>query len=367
MSEADSPQDQPSGWRSQRWVACGLPAAAGPPPVSDVAAEVARLGCVQAQEFDMTLWSLSQRTGASRAQVLSVLADGEVVRTHAMRPTWHFVHRDDLVRVQSATAGRVHRIARPYLRSQGVDEATLEAWRAWLTDLLRAGPLTRAEIRAQVAASTFAFDALTLGFALMWAELELVIASGPPRGQVHTYQLLGEAPRLDPEESGRWLVERFLSSHGPSKAADVAAWSGLTLTAIRRAVAELGTAVHSMELLGDRRYWIGPLAEDGWAADPNVELLNGFDEYISGLDPASKAMLDPDGLHRERAGTPTAVLMIDGCLAGHWRRTTARGQLRVHVALLRPLAPAEMVALGSAVERYGRFAEAPITLEITGP
>ncbi len=288
----------------------------------------------------MTLWSLSQRTGATRSAVLAVLASGEVVRTHAMRPTWHFVHRDDLVRVQSATAERVHRILRPMLRSEGVDEPTLESWRAWLTELLRAGPLTRTEIKAELSSSAFRFDGMALGFALMWAELELLIASGPPRGQVHTYQLLDEVPLLDPEESTVWLVERFLSSHGPSKIADVAAWSGLTLTAVRRAVADLGTVVNFLELLGDRRYWIGPLADGDWEAGPTTELLNGYDEYVSGLHVRSKALLDPDGLYRVRPGTPNGLLMVDGRFAGHWRRSAARGQSLVAIDLLRHLSPA---------------------------
>lgn len=353
-------------WRHQRWVACGL-AAGGPRVASDVAAVVARLGCVQAQEFDMTLWSLGMRTGQSREEVLRDLAAGEVVRTRAMRPTWHFIHREHLARVQAATAHRVHQVARPVYRSQGLDESTLSEWATWLTGQLRDGPLTRDQLKARLAGSRFAFDGMTLGFALMWAELELLIASGPPAGLVHTYQLVATGPRPDRDDSVRWLVERILASHGPSSLADICAWSGLTIGDVRRALSDLGSLVTSAEVLGEPRHWIGAVDEGGWPAEPTVALLNGFDEYISALHARSKSHLDPQGLYQVRRGTPFAVLMVDGTLAGHWRRTSSARSIRIDVQLLRTLNPDEQAGLDVAAEDLGQFTDLPATLTTTGP
>lgn len=348
-------------WRRQRWDACGLSPPPGPGSAETVAAEVGRLGCVQAQDFDMTLWSLSRRTGAPRGDVLETLATGQVVRTHAMRTTWHLVRRDDLALVQAATADRVHALLRPMLRGQGVQDRTLAQWAHWLGDLLQAGPMTRQEVRTALQGSPFDFDGMTLGFALMWAELSMLVASGPPRGQVHTYQWMGEDRQLpDRHEAIRWLVGTFLSSHGPSTIADVCAWSSLTVTAVRRAIRDLGDAVSHSRLLGADRYWIGPLSEGMWPERPTVSLVNGYDEYISGLDARSKELLDPDGLRRPRPGVPIAVVMVDGMFAGHWRRRAASSAVSVQIHALRPLSGAELAELEESATSYAAFVGLPV-------
>ena len=189
-------------WRRQRWVACGLAgpnAGAADPaadPVAAVAAEVGRLGCVQAQEFDMTLWSLAQRTGYTRDEALAALRRRAVLRTHVLRTTWHLVAREDLAKAQTATAARVHRSLRPALVPLGIADETLGRWGDHLQDVLAAGPLTRPEIADRLAGTEFDLGGSNpLGFLMMWAELEQIVASGPPRGLTHTYQLVDAGSR----------------------------------------------------------------------------------------------------------------------------------------------------------------------------
>jgi hypothetical protein len=57
------------------------------------AEEVAgRLGAMQAQEFAVAKWSLAQRArGVTDSLVDRAFADGTILRTHVLRPTWHFV------------------------------------------------------------------------------------------------------------------------------------------------------------------------------------------------------------------------------------------------------------------------------------
>lgn len=315
----------------------------------------------------MSLWSLGQRTSSTQAQALAALSTGEVVRTHAMRPTWHFVHRDDLSRIHAATADRVHQVNRSMYASKGLDRPTLEAWGAWLSARLEDGPLSRDEIKSRLIGSPFDFDALSLVLALMWAELESLIISGPPRGMTHTYQLCPQGPPVDRDEAIRWLAETFLSSHGPSSIADLCAWSGLKVADARAAVADLAGVEQAQDGQGGTRYWIGPLVTGTWPDRPTAGLLNGFDEYISGLAPRSKSHLDPGGLYRERAGTPVAMLMIDGTLAGHWRRTSTARSVRVSVLLLRPASPAEREEIELAAVRYARYACLDLALDIADP
>ena len=52
---------------------------------------------VQAQEYAMSKWSLGLRlNGVTDADVEKAFNDGLILRTHLMRPTWHFVSPEDI-------------------------------------------------------------------------------------------------------------------------------------------------------------------------------------------------------------------------------------------------------------------------------
>jgi len=52
---------------------------------------VAKLGAVQAQDYAGAKWAVAQRTrDADDATVEQALIDGSIIRTHVLRPTWHF-------------------------------------------------------------------------------------------------------------------------------------------------------------------------------------------------------------------------------------------------------------------------------------
>jgi hypothetical protein len=80
---------------------------------------------VQAQEFPYARWSLAQRTaGATADDVEQAVADGRILRTHILRPTWHFVHRDDLPWLRALSAPRLHRTNAGTYRRTGIDSET---------------------------------------------------------------------------------------------------------------------------------------------------------------------------------------------------------------------------------------------------
>jgi hypothetical protein len=79
-------------------------------------------GAVQAQESAIARWSIGQRTRTeSAAAVDRAFRDGILLRTHIIRPTWHFVLAADLRWLLVASALRVHALnAHPY-RLCGLD------------------------------------------------------------------------------------------------------------------------------------------------------------------------------------------------------------------------------------------------------
>ncbi len=347
-------------WRRARWLACGLPDGRGAAWEGTAAAAVGRLGAVQAQEFDYTLWSLSQRTGQTRDEILAEFNAGDLIRTHTLRPTWHLVRREDLARVQAATTGRVHRNNATFYQQTGLNAPVLAAWRDRLTGLLSQGPLTRDEIRLALVDAGVSMPARTLMGALMWAELEMIIGSGPIRGDAQTYRLLDPVALPDRGESVTWLVGCYLGSHGPSTVADLAAWAQLTVTEIRSALTAVGAP--SAEGPHGTCFWLDPApAPTAWQS-PCVALLNGFDEYVSGLSAAGKALLDPLELRLLRFGAPRRVIMIDGTVVGTWRRSVVGPRIRLTALPARPLAAAEREGIEAQADAYSDFAGPPVEL-----
>ena len=106
---------------TQRLKGSGLPSAAG---------VVRLLGCVQSQEYAHALWSLGMRTtGLNAAEVQAEFDRGAFLRTHILRPTWHFVAAEDIRWILEVTAPRVQKLNQTIYRQEGLDPARWTA--AW--------------------------------------------------------------------------------------------------------------------------------------------------------------------------------------------------------------------------------------------
>src|SRR5690349_19245161 len=96
------------------------------PAAADPVAVVSRLGAVQSQDFGPACWALGQRVpGLTEAQVQARFDAGDLLRTHVLRPTWHFVAPGDLRWLLALTGPRVHQLNAFYYRQVGLDEAAI--------------------------------------------------------------------------------------------------------------------------------------------------------------------------------------------------------------------------------------------------
>ena len=65
------------------------------------------LGAIQAQDYPGAKWALALRAqGITDTDVDRALADGTILRTHILRPTWHFVTPADIRWMLKLTAPR---------------------------------------------------------------------------------------------------------------------------------------------------------------------------------------------------------------------------------------------------------------------
>ena len=170
---------------TQRLQGAGLPSAA------DV---VRLLGCVQSQEYAHALWSLGMRTSGLKVMDAQAEFDrGDFLRTHILRPTWHFVAAEDIRWILEVTAPRVQKLNQTIYRQEHLDPTTLDRGLAVIVEELEGGRYrTRAELGQALADRRLVGERLGLAYIVMNAELEGVICSGPIRGAQQTYALLDE-------------------------------------------------------------------------------------------------------------------------------------------------------------------------------
>lgn len=340
-------------------------------PAARTPAEFVRwCGAVQSQDLALARWSVGQRlVDGTERDVAHALVEGTILRTHVLRPTWHFVARDDLRWMLALTAPRVLAKVRPYDLRAGLDEGmAVTGTRAIETAIERRGPLTRAELAEVLRTSGIgAVSNWLVGHVLMHAELRGVVCSGPPRGVQQTHALLDErAPRrstLSHDEALVELARRYFQSHAPATELDYRWWSGLSAAEARRGVEALGDAVERATV-EDITYivWRDAVVTGGSAC--TAHLLQPFDELVVAYS-ESRHAVDLAGLvqHRKPDGLLTRTVLVNGQVAGRWSRTLDR-RCRLRLDLLRVLTQREHGALAAAVERFAAFLGEPLTVKI---
>jgi hypothetical protein len=133
---------------------------------------------------------------------------------------------------------------------------------------------------------------------------------------------LGEELVAPPEAEGvAGLVERWLRCFGPGTEADLKWWLGSTVTAVRRALADL--AVVEVDLGGRPGYLMADDLEPPEPVEPWVALLPP-------LDPTTMGWYERDwylGPHRQQlfdtAGNAGPTIWWDGRTVGGWRQDEA--------------------------------------------
>ncbi|HEY3476744.1 MAG TPA: winged helix DNA-binding domain-containing protein [Anaerolineales bacterium] len=329
---------------------------------------VSWMGAVQSQDYAGAKWALGRRMkdAATDAELDQAFNAGKILRTHVMRPTWHFVTPADIGWMLELTAPRV-RAALAYIdRQLGMDQLTFRRTRSVLEKTLKGNhQLTRAELAPILSKAGVPVDGLRLGHLMMHAELGGVVCSGARKGKQFTYALLEErAPQAKTLERDQALVEltrRYFRSHGPATAQDFVWWSGLTMTDARRGIEALGSEFEN-ETVKDQTYWF-PKSGLGESSSSAAYLLSNYDEYTVGYTDRSAIF---DGAHADKLGSResilTQTLLIDGRVAGTWKRTLKKNEVVIDVAPFTVLNKAQNQAVIAAAREYGRFLGLPVVL-----
>ncbi len=331
---------------------------------------VRHLGAVQSQDYIAAQWALGLRLDNARDTAIDrAYNEGTILRTHVLRPTWHFVLPDDIRWMLALTAPRVHAFSAYYYRKLQIDSAILERSTAIIYKALEGGnQLTRAELGTVLEREGInTQDNLRLTYIVGYPELEAIICSGAKRGKQHTYALLDEraphARTLSRDEALAELSLRYFTGHGPATLKDFMWWSSLTARDAKAALDSIKTRL-VQETIDGQTYWFGDTTCPTSSASPNAYLLPNFDEYAVGY--AGREAIYPESLAETLAAKPMVVLgnivVIDGKIRGSWKRTFTRGAVQVAIQPLDSFTEPERDAVAAAAERYGEFLGMPVVL-----
>lgn len=329
------------------------------------------LGAVQAQDYAGAKWALAQRLKAATtdAALDKAFNEGKILRTHVMRPTWHFVTPADIRWLLMLTAPRVHTGSAFMYRKLELDKATVrKSYRVLEKTLQGNKQLTRAELGAAFEkAGITAATGQRLGYFMMSAELDGVICSGARRGKQFTYALLEErAPQVKPltyDEALAELTRRYFTTRGPATLQDFTWWSGLTMTDARKGI-DMVKSQFEHEVLDDKIYWFPAAVLPVKEKSPTAHLLPNYDEYFIGFKDRSAIgeIVKQAGIKADDPALIAHVIILDGQIVGGWKRTVTKNAVILERNLLTDLTRSGERALAREIDRYSEFLQLPVEM-----
>ncbi len=336
--------------RNQRLVGSSLKSAA---------AAVGWLGAVQSQDYTYAKWSVGQRVGGALRdrEIDALVARGHIVRTHILRPTWHFVAANDLRWMMALAGPRVEARNRRRYEQVELDDRTLGRAREIIRGALAGGRrLTRPQLaEALIRDGIDASQPQRREYIVMHAELTLLICSGGLDAKQQTYALVDElvpvSESLPEDEALARLARRYFASHGPSTIADFAWWSGLRVSEARRGLEIARSDLDSFSVDGTTHWHAGEATDQHTADRPAASLLQSFDELIVGYQRTRTIPLDPNSFAHP--------IVADGRIVGRWRLARNRAGVEIDAHLddyaRRRMSAAQCSALDAEIERCRRF------------
>ncbi len=331
---------------------------------------VRHLGAAQAQDLGSGRWSVGLRAGVDAAAVDQAVADRQIVRTWPMRGTLHYVPAEDARWMCRLLAAPAVRAARGRFAQLGLTDDVVNRARTIVTAAVADRPLSRPALFQALREKGIDPDGQRGIHLLGRMCQDGLLCQATPEGRQPTFALIDEwVPRsLAPsrEEGLATVVERYLRSHGPVTQADVAGWLAAPLGVAREALALLADLVVEQRV-GDTAYL---LHRDAAPAAPagSLHLLPMWDEYLLGYKDRSAAIA-PDLTRKVVPGVngvfqPT--VLVDGQVAGVWRRQQARSAAGLTVELFSPLSGVVRRRLEQAAQRYASYLGVPVLLREKG-
>ncbi|HEX6223343.1 MAG TPA: winged helix DNA-binding domain-containing protein [Chryseolinea sp.] len=335
-------------------------------PSFTAAADVVRwLGAVQSQDYAGAKWALANRLKTPvEADIEAAINAGHILRTHVLRPTWHFVLPEDIRWMIELTEPRISALSAKYFRDLALDKTVLNKSNKTIVKALQSGRhLTRKELGEALENARIATNDLRLTYIIFRAELDQLICNGARRGKQFTYALLDEraisATRFQRDEALAELSQRYFRSRGPATVKDFVWWSGLSSTDASKGLEMVKSQLECVTF-GDQSYFFSQPAEG--KKKHSVHLLPAYDEYTVAYKDRSLVI---DRAFEEHAGHGifNPNIIVNGQVIGSWRREISGNKVMMEVQYFSRVAANTGKKVSSAAKRYANFIAKELTIK----
>jgi hypothetical protein len=318
---------------------------------------------MQAQEYAMAKWAIGLRLQkATDAMIEDAFNDGAILRTHLMRPTWHFVSPQDIRWLLELTAPRVKQLNAFTYRQQELDASTFKRSHHAIAKALEGGNfLTRTELQAVLAKRKIVASGTRLAAILMEAELDGLICSGPRKGKQFTYALLEErvpaVRKLKKQEALVQFAQRYFATRGPATIKDFATWSGLSMADAKAGAASLSPAfIHQRWVEQD--YIFLPNSTTLKRGMQTSFLMPDYDEYgMSYKDRRALFGKNKPDFSQFKGENPifNRMIILNGRIEGTWKRVVNDRKVLIETSPFSKLSATQEKELKKATRNYGTF------------
>lgn len=318
------------------------------------------MGAVQAQDYAMAKWAIGVRLSGSTDKIIEqAINDAEIIRTHILRPTWHFVSCDDLHWMLELTAPRILRTLDSRHRELELDKNTLRQTYGIIEKTLQGRQLTRQEIMKELEKQGIRTNDARSYHIMFNAELRGLVCNGSRRDKQFTYALLDERVRktkaYKKDEALTELTVRYFGSHGPAALQDFVWWSGLSAADAKTGL-ELVKSRLTSETFEGKEYWFDDSVKFNLQDNERAFLLPAFDEFIISYKDRSASLED---IHFSNAvsrnGMFKPIIVKNGKVIGLWRRMVKKDKVTVKFNYFKSSLKLSDVAVSKAVKPFGNF------------
>jgi len=321
---------------------------------------VSWMGAMQAQDYPMAKWAIGSRLAETSDNIIeSSYNNGEILRIHLLRPTWHFVSADDIYWMLQLSASKIKSSLRSrHTQLELSDPIIAKTTKIIEKALLKETYLTRDELADEFSKASIRTNENRLSHILFCAEMDGIICSGPLKKNKLTYALLQERvphkKEFSRDESLAELAKRYYRSRCPATLADFIWWSNLSVADARKAVQLIKDDFHT-ESIGSSVYWVSN-SDNPMTRKNSVYLLPAYDEFLISYRDRSSSLSEVNNKRTvSDNGIFYPIIVINGLVAGTWKRSTLKNRVNVSVVLFQPPDESTIKKIAKKVNAFGRF------------
>ncbi len=330
---------------------------------------VKHLGAMQAQDYAMAKWAIGSRCDSGEKEIEEAINSGKIIRTHILRPTWHFVSPDDIYWMLDLSAPQVKRFTASAAKKFGYDEKKLNQANTSIEKLLAGNNhLTRDEIMQELGITrTSSADFLSAAI-MMNAELDGLVCNGKMKGKQITYALLEERvskpnSKLTKEEALAKLALRYFESHGPATVLDFSWWSGFPPTICQKTINAIELQLNRITI-DNQYYWFKKELKNENSFRESVHFLPAFDEILISYKTREISILSE---HQSKAFTNNGIfkpiILENGKVVGIWKRTIKKDHAKIETEFFKEFETDKKQILLKGIKSFETYLGTKIVIE----